>query len=88
MEILNEMPTKITKEHVFVSDNSKEEGTAQLREAIFPNVPPFINFIKMREKYNSALKLDIPWNLWVPCNNPLLLHTMIRAGFTRTQVIN
>ena len=58
----------------------------QLRTSIFPNIPPFINFIKLKEQYDSSIKLDIPWNLWINCNNPLLLHTFIRAGFVRTQV--
>ena len=40
----------------------------------------------MTENYGTKAKLEIPWNLWVPCNNPLLLHTMIRAGYVRTEV--
>ena len=59
---------------------------SQLRSSIFPNIPPFINFIKLKEQYDSSIKLDIPWNLWINCNNPLLLHTLIRAGFVRKQV--
>jgi len=68
----------------------KEESIAkhpkQLRPSIFPNCSPFINFIKMTENYGTKAKLEIPWNLWVPCNNPLLLHTMIRAGYVRTEI--
>ena len=39
------------------------------------------------EQYSTPwLPLAIPWHLWAPCTNPLLLAAMTRAGFTRSPV--
>ena len=68
-------------------NSSVDNMNQQLRPAIFPSLPPFINFLRMNEKYEGeTLKLEIPWNIWIPCSNPLLLHTFLRAGFVRRQV--
>ena len=57
-----------------------------LRKSLFPNIPPYINFISLGEAYEETVELDIPWNLWTPCTNPLLLHSTLRAGFVKRQV--
>ena len=59
----------------------------QLRPSIFPNVPPFINFLNPQQKYENFVRLEIPWNLWTACHNPLLIRCMVRAGFKAKQVI-
>ena len=59
----------------------------QLRPSIFPNVPPFINFLNPQQKYKNFVRLEIPWNLWTACHNPLLIRCMVRAGFKAKQVI-
>ena len=69
------------------SDDTKDLIRPHLRPSIFPNVPPFINFLNMNQKYKKFVNLDIPWNLWTGCHNTLLIHCMVRAGFQAKQVI-
>eukprot|EP00091_Calanus_sinicus_P008256 TRINITY_DN2010_c0_g1_i1.p1 TRINITY_DN2010_c0_g1~~TRINITY_DN2010_c0_g1_i1.p1 ORF type:complete len:331 (+),score=34.35 TRINITY_DN2010_c0_g1_i1:197-1189(+) len=57
-----------------------------LRSSIFPNVPPFINFLNSQQKYEKFVRLEIPWNLWTACHNPLLIRCMVRAGFQAKQI--
>ena len=59
----------------------------QLRPFVFPSVPPFINFLNPQQKYENFVRLEIPWNLWTACHNPLLIRCMVRAGFKAKQVI-
>ena len=64
-----------------------ENTTPQLRPSLFPG-PPFITFLPLGGYYSPpALPLGIPWHLWTPCTNPLLLDCLTRAGYTQTQVI-
>ena len=80
--------TKMPSKNIMEEEDNGGKRIQQLRPSIFPNLPPFINFIAMKDKYSTKIiKLDIPWNLWTPCNNPLLLHTFIRAGFARKEVM-
>jgi len=59
---------------------------SQLRPSLFPNLPPFINFLTPTQKYEKFVRLEIPWNLWTACHNPLLLRCMLRAGFQPRQI--
>ena len=72
------MPSKVEKDHIV---------RPHLRSSIFPNVPPFINFLNSQQKYEKFVRLEIPWNLWTACHNPLLIRCMVRAGFQAKQVI-
>lgn len=70
--------SKVEKEHTI---------RPYLRSSIFPNVPPFINFLNSKQKYEKFVRLEIPWNLWTACHNPLLIRCMVRAGFKAKQVL-
>eukprot|EP00092_Neocalanus_flemingeri_P000105 GFUD01000107.1.p1 GENE.GFUD01000107.1~~GFUD01000107.1.p1 ORF type:complete len:595 (+),score=129.91 GFUD01000107.1:61-1845(+) len=68
------------------SNDNKEKIISQLRQSLFPNVPPFINFQAPNQKYDNFIPLDIPWNLWTVISNPLLIQCMTRAGFRMKMV--
>ena len=64
-----------------------ENNVAQLRPSLFPG-PPLITFLPLGRQYSPpALPLGIPWHLWTPCTNPLLIDCLTRAGYKQTQVI-
>ena len=63
------------------NDDNEEEVISQLRPSLFHNLPPFINFLSPQQKYENFISLEIPWNLWTPIQNPLLIRCMTKAGF-------
>jgi len=82
---------KDSTEHLVENDEKGRENTEtltkpQLRSSIFPNVAPFINFLRPNQKYENFVRLEIPWNLWTACHNPILIRCMVRAGFKATQI--
>ena len=79
-------PLPETNDKVIRAENERKETLPQLRPSIFPNVPAFINFLTPQQKYEKFVRLDIPWNLWTACHNPLLIRCMVRAGFKAKQV--
>ena len=75
-----------TKDEINRGADETTDLIPQLRPSLFPNVPPFINFLNPQQKYGKFVRLEIPWNLWTACHNPLLLRCMARAGFQAKQV--
>merc|ERR1712032_189767 len=62
-------------------DFSCRMTTPQLRKPLFDG-PAFINFLPPGEDYSSKkVALGIPWNLWSPCSNPLMIDCLSKAGF-------
>jgi hypothetical protein len=58
----------------------------QLRVSIFPG-PPFLTFLPPGEAYDhKPIVLDVPWHLWSPCTNPLMLDCLTKAGYLLTKV--
>ena len=51
-----------------------------LRPAIFPQVPPFLNFLRGEQEYSKWLELELVWHQRTPCRNPLLVSCVTRAG--------
>lgn len=59
---------------------------AQLRAPLFPG-PALLTFLPPGEAYqHPALPLHLPWHLWSPCTNPLMLDCLTKAGFTLVKV--